>query len=57
MNQTTTDRELRVALVGYGQMGREIERCAGTHFDPAVVATFQSLPLEHLEEIKRRSVE
>ena len=35
----------------------EIQRCAGTHFDPAVVATFHSLPLEHLEEIKRRSAE
>ena len=32
----------------------EIQRCAGTHFDPAVVATFLSLPLPVLAEIRRR---
>jgi diguanylate cyclase (GGDEF)-like protein len=30
----------------------EIERCAGTHFDPSVAATFLSLPLECLEELR-----
>jgi len=35
----------------------EILRCAGTHFDPAVVATFVSLPIEIFEEIRRRSIE
>jgi response regulator RpfG family c-di-GMP phosphodiesterase len=36
---------------------QEIERCAGTHFDPAVVATFRSVPLAVLDDIRRRSVE
>jgi HD-GYP domain-containing protein (c-di-GMP phosphodiesterase class II) len=35
----------------------EIQRCAGTHFDPAVVRTFGTVPLEVFEEIRRRSVE
>jgi len=30
----------------------EIERCAGTHFDPNVAATFLSLSLECLEELR-----
>jgi diguanylate cyclase (GGDEF)-like protein len=30
----------------------EIERCAGTHFDPSVAATFLSLSLECLEELR-----
>jgi 4-hydroxy-tetrahydrodipicolinate reductase len=41
MNQTAMNRELRVALVGYGQMGREIERCAaGRNVD--IVARYDS---------------
>jgi response regulator RpfG family c-di-GMP phosphodiesterase len=32
----------------------EIERCAGTHFDPAVVATFVKLPLATFAEIRLR---
>lgn len=28
MNQKSTEPEIRIALVGYGRMGREIERCA-----------------------------
>jgi response regulator RpfG family c-di-GMP phosphodiesterase len=34
----------------------EIQRCAGTHFDPAVVTTFSSLPIEVFEEIRRQSL-
>jgi diguanylate cyclase (GGDEF)-like protein len=34
----------------------EIARCAGTHFDPAVVSTFLSIPLEALEELRRRAI-
>ena len=33
----------------------EISRCGGTHFDPAVVSTFLSIPLEALQELKRRA--
>ena len=36
---------------------REIERSAGTHFDPRVVQTFLGLPLEVFETIRRQSVE
>ena len=34
----------------------EIARCAGTHFDPAVVSTFLSIPPEALEELRRRAI-
>jgi response regulator RpfG family c-di-GMP phosphodiesterase len=36
---------------------REIQRSSGTHFDPRVVETFLSLPLEVFETIRRQSVE
>jgi response regulator RpfG family c-di-GMP phosphodiesterase len=36
---------------------REIERSAGSHFDPRVVQTFLGLPLEVFETIRRQSVE
>ena len=36
---------------------QEIQRSAGTHFDPAVVVSFIRVPLEILEEIRRRSVD
>jgi HD-GYP domain-containing protein (c-di-GMP phosphodiesterase class II) len=35
----------------------EIKRCAGTHFDPAVVGAFLHVPEALLEEIRRRSTE
>ncbi len=35
----------------------EIKRCAGTHFDPAVVESFFRVPELLLEEIRRRSLE
>jgi response regulator RpfG family c-di-GMP phosphodiesterase len=35
----------------------EIKRCAGGHFDPAVVESFLRVPLTLLEEIRRKSVE
>jgi response regulator RpfG family c-di-GMP phosphodiesterase len=34
----------------------EIQRSAGTHFDPAVVKSFMGVPLGALEEIRRRSL-
>jgi HD-GYP domain-containing protein (c-di-GMP phosphodiesterase class II) len=35
----------------------EIKRCAGGHFDPAVVEAFLRVPEALLEEIRRKSVE
>lgn len=35
----------------------EIKRCAGSHFDPAVVEAFFRVPEDLLAEIRRRSVE
>ena len=35
----------------------EISRCAGTHFDPAVVRAFLQVPETLLDEIRRRSIE
>jgi response regulator RpfG family c-di-GMP phosphodiesterase len=35
----------------------EIKRCAGSHFDPAVVEAFLRVPEALLEEIRRRSLE
>ncbi len=34
----------------------EIKRCAGTHFDPAVVDTFLTIPLETFAGIRHRSL-
>ena len=34
----------------------EIARCAGTHFDPAVVSTFLTIPVEALQELRRRAI-
>ena len=34
----------------------EIARRGGTHFDPAVVSTFLSIPREALEELRRRAI-
>src|SRR5262245_14944776 len=35
----------------------EIERCSGTHFDPGVVATFLSIPLDVFTAIRQSSTE
>ena len=43
--------------VPYEAARQEIQRCAGTHFDPAVVETFLSIPETVFEEIGRRSLE
>jgi HD-GYP domain-containing protein (c-di-GMP phosphodiesterase class II) len=34
----------------------EIERCAGTHFDPSVVETFLALPMDCLEELRGQAI-
>ncbi len=52
----TADRPYSKA-VPFDAAKAEIRRCAGTHFDPAVVDTFFSIPKDILEEIRRRSLE
>ena len=52
----TFDRPYSVA-VSFDAARREIERCAGTHFDPAVVETFLKIPLELLEAIRNGSTD
>ena len=56
LDAMTFDRPYSRAI-GLEAARAEIQRCAGTHFDPAVVATFSTLPLEIFEEIRRRSME
>ena len=34
----------------------EVKRCSGTHFDPAVVDTFLTIPLQTFADIRRRSL-
>lgn len=43
--------------IPYEAARKEIRRCAGTHFDPAVVETFLWIPQTVFEEIGRRSLE
>ena len=50
----TFDRPYSVAI-SFEAARREIVRCSGTHFDPAVVETFLKLPLELLETIRNGS--
>ena len=50
----TFDRPYSVAI-SFEAARQEIQRCAGTHFDPAVVETFLKIPLELLETIRNGS--
>jgi response regulator RpfG family c-di-GMP phosphodiesterase len=52
----TFDRPYSKA-VAFDAAKTEIKRCAGTHFDPAVVEAFLRVPDALLDEIRRRSVE
>jgi len=56
LDAMTFDRPYRKA-VSYEAARREIERCAGTHFDPAVVKTFLAIPEAVFDEIRQRSLE
>ncbi len=56
LDAMTFDRPYSKA-VPYDAARREIERCAGAHFDPAVVRTFLSIPEAIFDEIRRRSLE
>jgi response regulator RpfG family c-di-GMP phosphodiesterase len=50
----TCDRPYSVAI-SFEAARTEIERCAGKHFDPAVVKAFLTVPLELLEGIRNGS--
>jgi response regulator RpfG family c-di-GMP phosphodiesterase len=52
----TFDRPYSSAI-SFEAARREIRRCTGTHFDPAVVDTFLRIPQEALAEIRRDSVD
>ena len=52
----TFDRPYSKAIT-FDAAKAEIKRCAGTHFDPAVVEAFLRVPARFLDEIRRRSVE
>src|SRR5207302_8414547 len=52
----TLDRPYSRAI-SFAAARTEIQRCAATHFDPAVVATFLSIPESLFEDIRRRSLE
>jgi response regulator RpfG family c-di-GMP phosphodiesterase len=52
----TFDRPYSKA-VSFQTARQEIRRCAGTHFDPAVVATFLTIPVHLLVAIQRVSTE
>ena len=56
MDAMISDRPYRKALP-MSHAREEIKRCAGTHFDPAVVEAFLRVPARFLDEIRRRSVE
>jgi len=52
----TFDRPYSKAI-SFDAARSEIKRCAGSHFDPAVVEAFLRVPETLLEEIRRRSIE
>jgi len=52
----TCDRPYSVAI-SFEAARVEIERCAGAHFDPAVVQAFLTVPLELLEAIRNGSAD
>jgi response regulator RpfG family c-di-GMP phosphodiesterase len=56
LDAMTFDRPYSKAI-SYDAARKEIQRCAGTHFDPAVVQTFLSIEEVIFEEIRRRSLE
>jgi HD-GYP domain-containing protein (c-di-GMP phosphodiesterase class II) len=55
LDAMTFDRPYSRAI-SFDAAREEILRCAGTHFDPAVVATFVRIPLETFADIRRRSL-
>ena len=56
LDAMTFDRPYSKAI-SFEAARTEIVRCRGTHFDPAVVDTFLSIPEHVFEEIRRRSVD
>ncbi|MDQ3806510.1 MAG: response regulator [Acidobacteriota bacterium] len=50
----TSDRVYRRGR-SYEEAARELDRCAGTHFDPTVVAAFRRVPPGEWDELRRSS--
>ena len=55
LDAMTTDRPYRAA-VGWDEARREIERQAGTQFDPAVVAAYATIPDEAFARMREGAV-
>ncbi|MEN3002159.1 MAG: HD domain-containing phosphohydrolase [Armatimonadota bacterium] len=55
LDAMTSDRPYRKAL-SFAQAREEIERCAGTQFDPELVRVFLSLPEEELRAIRELTI-
>jgi response regulator RpfG family c-di-GMP phosphodiesterase len=56
LDAMTFDRPYSKAMP-FEKAAQEIQRCAGTHFDPVVVQSFLTIPLGVFEEIRRQSLE
>ncbi len=55
LDAMTSDRPYRKAL-SFAQAREEIERCAGSQFDPELVRVFLSLPEEELRRIRELTI-
>src|SRR5206468_10140998 len=55
LDAMTFDRPYSRAI-SFDAARQEVHRCAGTHFDPAVVATFAAVPLQTFADIRSRSL-
>ena len=51
MDAITSDRPYRKAN-SFAEARKEIERCSGTQFDPAIVAVYSTLPEKLWEDLR-----
>lgn len=54
MDAITSDRPYREAR-SFEVTAQELQKCAGAHFDPRIVAAFMSVPLEEWRQIRESS--
>ncbi|HWQ35090.1 MAG TPA: HD domain-containing phosphohydrolase [Blastocatellia bacterium] len=55
LDAITSDRSYRPAQ-GFDVAEKEIRRCGGTHFDPAVVAAFFKVPRNEWEDLRAQAI-